>query len=149
MAKPASKHELSIMRVFDAPVSLVFKVWATPEHRVRWWGPKDFTCPLSEADFRRCGSWRAIIRSPDGKEYPARGVYAEIVENRRIVFSFAWEEDGERGNDTLISVSFEDIAGKTRLTFHQAFFDTVETRDSHNEGWTECVERLGAYASAL
>ncbi|MGH2416271.1 MAG: hypothetical protein ACRDEA_21785 [Microcystaceae cyanobacterium] len=28
------------------------------------------------------------------------------------------------------------------MTFHQAIFESVEGRDSHRSGWSECFERL-------
>lgn len=137
---------LSITRVFDAPRSLVFQVWSTPEHVARWWGPKDFTVPSITADFREGGAWRSCIRSPEGQDYWSHGTYREIVPPSRIVFTFAWEEDG--GMDTVITVTFEEVEGGTRLTFHQAPFPTVESRDSHMEGWGECMDRLFAYIAA-
>lgn len=157
MAKPAKatnpagkpEFELSVSRVLDAPRGLVFRAWSSPEHLVRWWGPKNFTTPQADTDFRRCGRWSATIRSPEGADYPSRGVYAEIAEPERLVFSFAWTEDGERETDTLVTVTFKEAGSGTRLTFHQAFFDTEETRDSHEEGWGECMDRLAGYVAGL
>ena len=134
---------LVIERLIDAPVALVFKVWTTPEHLVRWLGPKDFTPHSIRMDFRPGGAWSAVIRSPGGDEYPMGGIYREIEENRRIAFSFRWTE--EDGPDTLVTATFEDRDGKTRLTFTQTPFETIESRDSHTEGWGECLDRLTAY----
>ncbi|MBV7517607.1 SRPBCC domain-containing protein [Ensifer sp. ENS12] len=136
---------LEIVRDFEAPVSLVFKVWSTPEHMLRWWGPRDFTPHSVTMDFRPGGAWRACIRSPEGQDYWMSGVYREVREPEKLVFTFAWDEDGEPGADTLVTVSFADIGGRTRLTFQQTPFETVEERDSHQEGWGECLERLKDY----
>ena len=136
---------LVIERLIDAPIALVFKVWTTPEHLVRWLGPKDFTSHSIRMDFRSGGEWSAVIRSPEGEDYPMGGVYREITENRRIVFTFRWTE--EDGPDTLVTATFDDVGPKTLMTFAQAPFDTIETRDSHAEGWGECLDRLMAYIS--
>jgi uncharacterized protein YndB with AHSA1/START domain len=141
-----AQHELLITRIIDAPRSLVFKAWTTPEHLVRWWGPKNYTTPSFKMDFRPGGSYRACIRSPDGKEEWLTGVYRDIVEPERIVFTFRWEEEGSREN--LVTVTFADHNGKTRLNLHQAFFDSVEKRDSHHGGWSECLDRLAALTEA-
>lgn len=61
-ARPAG-HELLITRSFDAPVSLVFRIWAQREHMIRWWGPQGFTCTSLALDFRPGGAWRACIES--------------------------------------------------------------------------------------
>ncbi|TCN29509.1 SRPBCC family protein [Sinorhizobium americanum] len=149
MNAPSLKEEiaLTITRVLAAPREMVFKVWTTPEHLARWWGPKDFTAPSIAADFHEGGAWRSCIRSPEGQSYWACGIYREIVPPSRIVFTFAWEEEGAL--DTLITVTFEQVAGGTRLTFRQAPFATVESRDSHAEGWGECMDRLDACVVAL
>jgi hypothetical protein len=35
------------------------------------------------------------------------------------------------------------------LTLHHAVFESVTARDAHNGGWTQCLERLGAYVAGL
>jgi uncharacterized protein YndB with AHSA1/START domain len=142
---PEADISLTLTRIFDAPRSLVFKVWTTPEHLARWWGPKDFTVPSVKADFREGGAWRSCIRSPEGRDYWARGTYREIAPPSRIVLTFTWEE--EDAMDTLITVTFEEVEAGTRLTFHQTPFTTIESRDGHMEGWSECIDRLEAYVS--
>jgi uncharacterized protein YndB with AHSA1/START domain len=146
----AAERELVINRVIDAPRSLVFKIWSQPEHLVRWWGPKGFTAPSCEMDLRPGGAWRACIRSPEGIEHRMQGSYREIVEPERVVFTFAWEDDeGKPGHQTLVTVTFAEQDGKTRLTFHQATFESVESRDSHHGGWSECFDRLEDYLARL
>ncbi len=79
-----------------------------------------------------------------------QGVYREIVEPDRIVFTFAWEDEkGEPGHETLVTVTFAEHDGKTKLTFHQAVFESIADRDSHREGWSECFDRLEAYLAEL
>lgn len=142
----APSYALEISRFFDAPRNLMFKVWTSPEHLARWWGPKDFSAASVSMDFRPGGEYRHAIRSAEGTEYWMRGVYKEIVEPARIVFTFAWEEDGAQPTaETLVTVTFEERGGKTLLTFRQEPFDSVQQRDSHAEGWGECLDRLLAY----
>jgi uncharacterized protein YndB with AHSA1/START domain len=145
-AKASADRELTITRVFDAPRSLVFKVWTEPEHLVRWWGPRDWTTPSLKADIRPGGAYRICILSRKGEESWMRGVYREIVAPERLVFTFAWEDAaGKPGHETLVTVTFAEQNGKTKLTFHQAIFETVSSRDAHHEGWSECLDRLAAY----
>jgi uncharacterized protein YndB with AHSA1/START domain len=148
-AAETAQRELVITRLLDAPRELVFKVWTQPEHLVRWWGPKDFTAPHLKMDVRVGGAYRANIRSPEGTDYWMRGVYREVTPPERLVFTFAWEEDGERGLDTLVTVTFADQGGKTRLTFRQAPFQSDAERDSHHGGWSECFDRLAGYLAKL
>lgn len=145
-AAKAGEVDLVITRVFDAPRSLVFEAWTDSKHVASWWGPKDFTITSCTVEFRPGGAWRTCMRSPQGVDHWASGVYREIVAPERLVFTFAWDAGQEQqSRDTTITVNFEELDGKTKLIFHQAFFDSVPDRDSHREGWNECFDRLGAY----
>ena len=142
-------RELVITRAFDAPRGLVFKVWAQPEHLVRWWAPRDFTTPSLKMDVRPGGTYRTCIRSPEGKEHWMQGVYREVVEPERLAMTFAWEhERGQPGHETLVTVTFADEGGKTRLTFRQAVFESAADRDSHRKGWSSFLDRLERYLAA-
>ena len=142
--------QLTITRVFDAPRSLVFKVWTQPEHFSRWLGPKDFTAIACHINVQVGGMYRACIRSPEGNDHWMQGVYREIIEPERLVFTFAWEDENSRPkHETLVTVTFEEQDNKTLMTFQQAIFESTESRDSHNTGWSECFDRLATYLTEL
>lgn len=141
---------LVITRVFDAPRSLLFKMWIEGEHLAHWSAPRGFTIPYSEADVRPGGAWRCCMRSPEGVEYWVGGVYREIVEPERLVFTHAFdEEEGKPGPETLVTVTFGADRGKTRLTFRQTGFGSVPSRDGHREGWSQCFDRLAEYLKEI
>ncbi len=138
-----SDRVLVITRVLDAPRARVFRAWADPQQARQWMGPRGFTATHLEQDARPGGSWRLCMR-PDngGRDLWQGGVFREIVEPERIVFTFAWDqEDGTRGPETLVTVTFAEQDGRTRLTFRQAVFDTTENRDSHQWGWNSAFDR--------
>ena len=147
--RPVADDELLIVRTFDAPAALVFRIWEDRSHAIRWWGPKDFTTPHLEMDFRPGGKWRACIVSPAHGENWMSGVYREIERDKRIVFTFRWDEGSGPTHETLITVTFSEENGRTTQTFHQTPFLTVESRDSHIGGWTQFIEKEGAYAERL
>jgi uncharacterized protein YndB with AHSA1/START domain len=138
-------RELVIVRVFDAPRRLVFKAWPQPEMLARWWGPRDFTLPSCKMDLRPGGAFRFLMRAPDG-DHRLVGVYREIVEPERLAFTFAWEDaDGNVGPETLVTVTLAEQGTGTKLTLHQALFESVTARDMHNTGWSQALDRLAAY----
>ncbi|EEF57945.1 SRPBCC family protein [Pedosphaera parvula] len=148
-ATETSDRVLLITRVFDAPPSLVFKVWTQPEYLVRWWGRKDFTLPSCEMDFRPGGAYRLCMRSPEGIDYWLSGVYREIVEPERIVFTWEREPAGDKpGNSSVVTVTFAEHDGKTKFALRQANFETTEERNEYQGGWTECLDSLSNYVSA-
>lgn len=142
--------ELIITRTFAAPQALVFEVWSKREHMMQWLGPTGFTCTSLEMDFRPGGTWRACIVSDAHGESWMGGEYREIEPNRRIVYSFAWEDGRDQpGVPTLVTVTFEEKDGKTVQTFHQAPFLHKDGRDSHIGGWNQSFDKTQAYVERL
>jgi uncharacterized protein YndB with AHSA1/START domain len=149
-AIPGPDQELVVTRVFDAPRPLVFRAWTDPGLAVHWWGPKGFTLVSCEMEVRTGGKWRRSMRAPDGSFRCARGVYREIVAPERLVFTYSWEDDdGRPGHETLVSVTFVELGGRTELTLRQAIFATVTARDAHRQGWASCLDRFADYLATL
>jgi uncharacterized protein YndB with AHSA1/START domain len=146
IATQVAERELVLLRIFDAPRRLVFKAWTDPDHLARWWGPHGFETISYMMDVRPDGTWFRYMRAPDGSEHCKRGVYREIVEPERLVFTYTTEDaEGNPGPETLVTVTFAELGGRTRLTLHQGLFESVAARNSHEGGWTSCLERFAKY----
>jgi uncharacterized protein YndB with AHSA1/START domain len=145
-----AEHDLLITRTFAAPVSVVFALWSSAEHLKRWMGPANFTCPEAVVDFRVGGRYCAMIKSAEHGENWFGGVYREIEQDKRLVFTFAWNNDGpSAGVETLITITFEERNGQTLQTFHQRPFLSAERRDSHMSGWNETFDKQRAYVAKI
>jgi len=142
---------LIIELIFDAPRERVFKAWTEPEILMHWFCCKDFKVLLAEVDLQVGGAWRSSMQSPEGNVYTEVGVFREILEPERLVTTWAWEaiggeEDHQIGYETLVTVNFEPYEGnKTKMFFRQEVFESVESRDSHNQGWSEAFDNLDIY----
>lgn len=137
------KLELVVTRVLNAPREVVFKAWTDPAQLMQWWGPAHHPAVQIDMDIRPGGRWRNCLRSPEtGVELWHHGVFREVVPPALLVFTFVWEEEGERGVENLVTVTFEDLGGKTKLTLRQVPFVSVAERDGHGEGWTSTLDRL-------
>ena len=149
VTEPADRV-LKIERVFDAPRSLVFKAWTESEHMARWWGPRGFTSTVLKNDPRPGGSYRIHMLGPDGDHW-SQGVYREFVPPERLVMVGSWAD--AQGNptrpETTVTLLFEDVGGKTKLTLHNAIFESVTARDAHNSGWTSALDCLGEYLATV
>jgi uncharacterized protein YndB with AHSA1/START domain len=143
-------YTLTIERIFDAPRELVFKAWIDPKHLVRWLGPRGFTGTVIRMDARPGGTYRFHMRSAQGVEYWQQGLYREVVEPERFVRTAAWADaDGNpTGPETLMTVTFEELGGKTKLTFQQ-MFESVAARDEHRSGTASALDRLADYLATL
>ena len=98
-------------------------------------------------------SGRRVARPASARpKAPSTGCGASIA---RSSSPSAWSSpspgrtDGEPGHETLVTVTFAEQGGKTLLTFHQAPFESVESRDSHHGGWSESFDRLEVYLASL
>jgi uncharacterized protein YndB with AHSA1/START domain len=145
----SAELRLVITRIFDAPRRLVFKMWTEPEHVVVWWVPRGFTAISCRLDVRPGGAWSRSMQAPNGSVIRKHGIYREIVAPERLVLTYITDDAaGSPGPETLVTVTFADIGGKTRLTLHQAIFESVAARDDHRRGWTGALERFAKYLSA-
>ncbi len=134
-------REIFAERVFDAPRDVVWKLWSDPKHIAKWWGPKGFTTTNQEIDVKSGGIWRHVMHGPDGKNYPNKIVYLEVVKPERIVY------DHESYPPFRVTVTFEEDGVKTKFTMRM-LFETAELRDKTDkqfgavEGLKQTVGRL-------
>lgn len=151
----SSERELVITRILDAPRSLVFKAWTKPEHVAQWWSPKGFTNPICELDVRPGGAIRIDMRSPDGTVYTMRGVFHEIDEPARLVFTSSALEDeaGVPGLEVRNTVTFTEVDGKTKITMHAVVLKVVPTAAGAlagmEAGWNQSIEKLEAHLARV
>ena len=138
--------ELVLTRLINARREVVFAAFTDPRRVSQWWGPKDFPATHVEIDARVGGRWRNCLTAvADGRELWQHGVFREVVPFSRLVFTFVWEEEGERGLETLVTVTFSDESGRTRLTLRQTPFQSTTERDGHGGGWTSTFDRLDEF----
>lgn len=144
-AATATAPELTIERSFPGPAELVFKAWTQAEHLARWLGPRSHPAREVEVDFRVGGHYRACLSSPDGEDIWFGGQYREIDPPTKLVLTFAWDSTGF---ETVITIRLEALGERTVMRFHQAPFASLESRDSHNEGWSSTFDRLADFVEA-
>jgi uncharacterized protein YndB with AHSA1/START domain len=115
-------RELVVTRTFDAPAHIVFDAWTRPELLKRWWAPKSFGVSLfeCESDLRVGGTYRyAFGRDPKNPEVFS-GRYVEVNSPSRLVLTQLYERMSDAG-EGVVTITFEESQGRTRLTLHQLF----------------------------
>ena len=140
--KPHEGPVLRLSRSFAAPRERVFRAFTAPSQMVKWWGPKDWTVPACTMDARAGGAWHTVMRSPEGKDHIVSGVYREVLPPERLIFTWAWEEDGARGHETVVTIELLETPGGTRLELTQELFESERARDLHGEGWSSSLDCL-------
>jgi uncharacterized protein YndB with AHSA1/START domain len=140
--KPNDALVLRLSRSFAAPRERVFRAFTAPTQLTKWWGPKGFTVPACTMDVRAGGAWHTVMRSPEGKDHIISGVYREIVPPERLVFTWAWEQDGARSHETVVTIELLETPGGTRLELTHELFESEDSRDRHRQGWSGCFDCL-------
>lgn len=146
---------LVIIRTFDAPIKHLWKAWSDPEMFKKWWGPKDFTCPVSKIDFRVGGKTLNCMHSPDEKDYWSIGTYLNIIPMEMIVVTDSFAD--ENGNvvpsthygmegfplELEITVSFQKIEhNKTKMTLKHVGIPEGKIKEECTTGWNQSFDKL-------
>ncbi len=152
---PASDRELVLTRLIDAPREKVFRAWTDPALLKQWFAPLPYTTPVAELDGRPGGANLIVLRRPVGQDMPNRGVYLDVVENERLVFTDAYTKAWEPSEKPFMTaiLTFADEGGKTRYTARVLHW-TVADREAHekmgfHQGWGQCADQLAALVAKL
>lgn len=141
-----SKRTLTLTRIFDAPIELVWEAWTQPEHIAQWWGPQGMKTKVIEHNFEVGGQWKYAMTMPDGNEFITEGVYTEIVKLERIISSADFKPMTE---GVEIQALFEANGNQTNFTFNcvhatEEYCKQQEEMGFYN-GWGSVFDRLGEF----
>ena len=152
---PSSDRELVLTRLIDAPREKVYRAWTDPALLKQWFAPLPYTTPAAELDVRPGGANLIVMRAPDGREMPNRGVYLEVIPNERLVFTDAFTKAWEPSAKPFMTVilTFENEGGRTRYTARVRHW-TVADREAHekmgfHQGWGQCTDQLAALVAKM
>lgn len=154
-ASDSLERDLVLTRLVDAPRAKLYRGWTEPELLKQWFAPLPWTTSSAELDLRPGGASCIVMRSPDGQEFPNRGVILEVVPNEKLVFTDAFTkawEPSEKPFMTLI-LTLADEAGKTRYTARARHWSAAD-RQAHEEmgfhqGWGQCLDQLVALTARM
>jgi len=150
-----AERELVLTRLIAAPRAKLWRAWTEPELLKQWFAPLPYTTPVAELDLRPGGRCLVVMRDPEGRDWPNPGVYLDVVENERLVFTdafvSAWEPSAKPFMTAI--VTFADENGGTRYTARVLHW-TVADREEHermgfHQGWGQCADQLAALAARI
>lgn len=152
VSTPAA-DEIRITRVFDAPRELVWKAWTTPAMLVHWFGCAAFSTISADNDLREGGTWRVVLRTPDGEDIPSYGTYTAVRPVDHLAFTHQWEKQPVDVNPahhrTQVTVDLLEEGEKTRMHFRQTGLASEASRDSHIGGWCDSMDALALAVATL
>src|SRR4051812_41094349 len=135
LVERTSDREMVVTRTFDAPARIVFEAWTRPDLFILWWAPKSMGVPLlsCEMDVRTGGGYRLEFGQDAANAFAFFGKYVEVTPGERLVWT---NDEGEEG--AVTTVTFEEKAGKTLLTFHE-LYPSKEALDEALIGMEDCM----------
>ncbi|MDB5433104.1 MAG: polyketide cyclase [Caulobacter sp.] len=148
-------RDLVLTRLIDAPAAKLFRAWTEPELLVQWFAPAPYTTPSAQLDVRPGGGNLIVMRGPDGPDMPNAGVYLEVVQDRKIVFTDAYTAGWKPSAKPFMTVilTFEPEDGKTRYTALARHW-SAEDKQAHEAmgfhvGWGICADQLEALVKRI
>lgn len=140
------KRTLTLERILDAPLQLVWDAWTQPDHIAKWWGPPGMETTVLKHDFKEGGEWEYAMKMPDGSDFIADGKYAKIEELKLIESSANFKPMTE---GVTIQANFTALDDKTVFVF-KVIHPTEEYCKQQEEmgfynGWNSTFERLNSY----
>lgn len=155
VSTPIAQRELVLTRLIDVPRAKLYRAWTEPELVKQWFAPSPWSTPNAELDVRPGGSSLVVMRSPEGHEFPNRGLYLEVVKNEKLVFTDAFVNAWQPSEKPFMvaTLTFEDHNGGTRYTARVQHWSAAD-REAHekmgfHEGWGLCTDQLAALAATL
>jgi uncharacterized protein YndB with AHSA1/START domain len=141
--KAAEKTSLHIKRFINAPRASVYAAWTDPAQLKEWWGPETVRTRNFAADVRVGGKYRWDLINQEDEEMSVFGEYRELVPEKKIVFTWKWDDDDVWENrNSVVTVELFDAAGGTELHLRHEQLPSTESRDRHNEGWNSVLDQL-------
>jgi uncharacterized protein YndB with AHSA1/START domain len=148
--------DLALTRTIDAPRDKLWRCWVEPELLKQWFCPKPWNVSQARLEPRPGGEFFTLMSGPNGEEFGEPGVFLEVVEKERLVFTDAFRPGWQPSGRPFMAaeVLFEDAGdGRTRYTA-RAMHRSAEARQEHeamgfHEGWGKAADQLEELAKSL
>ena len=140
-----ANRTLTLIKVIDAPVKLVWEAWTNSDHVMQWWAPPGMKIEMISHDFNVGGKWKYSMPMPDGNLFISEGIYLEIEQYKKIVTSADFKPMTE---GVELHVLFEAEGDKTKFTFSvihatEEYCKAQEKMGFYN-GWGSAFNRMEA-----
>jgi uncharacterized protein YndB with AHSA1/START domain len=146
--KVPDELSLEIKRVIKASRHRVYAAWIDPAQLREWFGPENVQTRNLVAETRVGGNFSWDVTSPEGEEMTMHGEFRELQPDRKIVFTWRWEDDEDWAQqDSMVTVELSDCAAGTEVRLTHEQLPSEESRDRHTEGWKSVLDKLERFCT--
>jgi uncharacterized protein YndB with AHSA1/START domain len=109
----------------------------------QWFGPEKVRTRQLIADARVGGEFRWDLINREGEEMTISGEFRELKPDKKIVFTWKWENDEVWKNHvSIVTIELSDADGGTELRLTHEQLPNEALRDGHSEGWESALDKL-------
>jgi uncharacterized protein YndB with AHSA1/START domain len=130
---------VTVRREIRAAAEVLFDAWLDAASLGAWLRPSGIRETRAETDPRVGGTFR-IVMVQDEESILHTGTYREIDRPHRLVFT--WTSPATHFQDTLVTVTFQELTGSTLVEVHQVGLPDTEAQASHHGGWSDALDQL-------
>jgi len=105
-----------------------------------WISPKMIVPPITKMYCEPVKGGKLILYSkPSFGISVMQGRFIEVISNKKLVYTWAWEDSGE---ETLVTVKFNEASEGCKILLEHAWFQTKESKEMHDSGWDNYIKGL-------
>lgn len=137
----------TIERTYPAAPAKVFKAFADPEAKARWFrGPDEWANEKGVFEFREGGRESNRAGPKGGPVHVFECLYFDIVPNERVVYAYEMYLDKRRISVSLTTIELKPAGAGTKLVFTEqgVFLDGYDNSKGREEGSRWLLDKLGA-----
>lgn len=139
----ATVPALVLRRTYAASRERVFDAWTTPDVLQRFLMTGNVTHVEAATDPKTGGTFSITMDHAIAGRLRASGTYLEVKKPSRLVMTWRWEEDSpEEEYDSILTLDLYERDGGTELVLTHEKLGSLESRENHEEGWTEIMAQL-------
>ncbi len=148
MTERSTTHATFVIeRSLDFTPKFVFRAWADPKAKARWFkGPEEWGQEKYGLDFRVGGHEYESGGPVDGPTHHYSATYYDIVPDERIIYAFDMHLGDKRITVSLATVEFKPAGAGTRMIFSEqiVFLDGIDHLPERKEGTEAMLDNLEA-----
>jgi uncharacterized protein YndB with AHSA1/START domain len=145
---PAVRGAFALERVFKATPAQVFRAFADPQAKSRWFagGGEDPELVEREMDVRPGGREVAVGKWKSGLTTRFEAIYFDVAPDRRLVYAYEMHLDARKISVSLACVEIEPHADgvKLKVSEQAVFLDGYEDNGARERGTNMLMDKLVA-----